>query len=120
MTTTRPAVLGIDIGGTKIAAGVLAPDGELASFLVVPALSEAGPDAMLDRTIELARRVVTEAGEVGRTVDRVGIGCGGPLDPAAGTVNEPPNLPGWVDVPIVARMEAALSARRATSAGWSG
>jgi glucokinase len=37
-----------------------------------------------------------------------GVGCGGPLDPKTGMIMEPPNLPGWVDVPLVKILQDAL------------
>lgn len=104
----RPAVLGIDIGGTKIAAGVLAPDGRVVGFRIVPSGAADGPEAMLTRIAAVGRQVLElTAGDV-PDVPLVGVGCGGPLDPATGIVNTPPNLPGWIDVPVVARVEAAL------------
>ncbi len=53
--------------------------------------------------IELAGQLVSDS-----TV-AVGISCGGPLDPRAGIVQSPPNLPGWDEVPIVQMFEAAVS-----------
>lgn len=39
---------------------------------------------------------------------RLGVGCGGPLDPWAGVVHNALNNPGWIDVPLVARIGGAL------------
>lgn len=99
------AVLGLDIGGTKLAAGVVDGAGRARSFLVVPTRSEQGPDAVLDRLFALGRKAVAEAGT---DVAGVGIGCGGPLDLARGTLLAPPHLPGWLDVPITERVRAAF------------
>lgn len=103
----RPHVLGIDVGGTKLAAGVLAPNGTLLGWRSIPSAVEDGPDRMIERHVGLAREVLDASG-VGERIGLVGIACGGPLDPVAGTVHEPPNLPGWVDVPIVARFADAF------------
>lgn len=98
-------VLGLDIGGTKLAAGVVDAAGRTRSFLVVPTLPEQGSDAVLDRLFALGRKAVAEAGD---EIAGVGIGCGGPLDLAHGVLLAPLHLPGWRDVAIVERARAAF------------
>jgi glucokinase len=102
----RGAVLGLDIGGTKLAAGVVTPDGRVLSFTVCETHAEEGPDAGLGRLFELGRSAVAEAGIPWERVGAVGIGAGGPLDARRGVLVAPPHLPGWREVPIVARAEA--------------
>ena len=51
-------VLALDIGGTKLAAGVVTGDGRVLSRAVAPALAHEGPWSMIDRHVELGRRVV--------------------------------------------------------------
>src|SRR3954467_9177060 len=101
----RDLVLGLDVGGTKPPAGVVAPDGRVLSWLSVPTRVEEGPDPVIARQIELGRDAVAEAGVEWASIASVGIGCGGPLDPVAGIIESPPNLPGWHDVPLVAMVE---------------
>src|SRR4051794_4166026 len=104
----RDLVLGLDVGGTKLAAGVVAPDGSVLSWLSVPTRVEEGPDAVIARHLDLGRAAVADAGVEWSSIGAVGIGCGGPLDPVAGIIESPPNLPGWRDVPLVAIVESAL------------
>ncbi|HEY0443358.1 MAG TPA: ROK family protein [Candidatus Limnocylindrales bacterium] len=101
-------VLGLDVGGTKLAAGVVAADGGVRSFLSIPARVEEGPEAVIARHLELGREAVTASGLDWTDIAAVGIACGGPLDPFAGIIQSPPNLPGWDDIPLVAIVEAAL------------
>ncbi len=101
-------VLGIDIGGTKIASGLVDPEaGTLHGFRVVPAGAADGPGPMIERIVALARDV-TGAAPAGARVTSVGIGCSGPLDPFRGLVQDPFNLPGWHDVPLPAIVGDAL------------
>ncbi|SDU30768.1 ROK family protein [Jiangella alkaliphila] len=93
------AVLGLDIGGTKLAVGVVTPDGAVHGLIVEPTRRWEGPDAVLPRLFDLGHRAVAAAG-LGRPIDAVGISCGGPLDSAAGVLISPPHLPGWIDVPV--------------------
>ena len=97
------AVLGLDIGGTKIAAGVVDSDGAVHGFVSAPTDRDSG--AAVERLFELGRRAVAESGlEIGA----VGIGCGGPLDAERGVLVAPLHLPGWENVPIVELATAAF------------
>jgi glucokinase len=107
------AVLGLDIGGTKLAAGVVDRSGRVRSFAVAPTDAERGPLAALDRLVALGRRVVGESGLDWADIGAVGIGCGGPLDSARGVLLAPLHLPGWTGVPITDLIEEAY-ARPAT------
>lgn len=101
-------ILGIDIGGTKLAGGLATADGTLLAEARRPSGAEDGPEAVIGRILELARGVVEEAGIGLEEVERIGIGCGGPLDPWRGVIRNALNMPGWIDIPIVARIEHEL------------
>jgi glucokinase len=101
--TPRGPVLGLDIGGTKIAAGVVGADGAVRGFVVAPSEPERGPEDGLDRLFELGRRALEQSGVAAEELEGVGIGCGGPLDATQGVLIAPLHLPGWSDVPIAAR-----------------
>ncbi|MGH3742533.1 MAG: ROK family protein, partial [Micromonosporaceae bacterium] len=103
--STPDHVLAIDIGGTKLAAGVMTPDGGLLSFVQTPTKVEEGPDKVIERLLDLGHDALAAAGhdraDLRAGIAGVGIGCGGPLDPVTGRVQGPPGLPQWDDVPIV-------------------
>lgn len=94
-------VLGLDVGGTKIAAGVVRADGRVLSVKIAPSRRDEGPDGMIPRHLELGRAAVAAAGVSWSDVRAVGIACGGPLDPVAGIIQSPLSLPGWDDIPLV-------------------
>ncbi|MFF0328596.1 ROK family protein [Nonomuraea angiospora] len=98
MEHDRPPVLSLDIGGTKLAAGVVTGDGRIHGWQVTPTLREEGPLPVLARLFDLGRKSLAEAGRP--EVAAVGISCGGPLDTATGVLECPPHLPGWIDVPV--------------------
>ncbi len=102
------AILGIDIGGTKLAVGVATPDGRMLAETRRPSGAAEGPDAVIARILEMARAAVAEAGLEAAQLDRIGIGCGGPLDPWRGVVLNALNNPGWVDIPIAERVGGEL------------
>jgi glucokinase len=103
---TATGVLALDIGGTKLAAGLVDMTGRVRSFLVAP--TPEGPRAALDVLFALGRTAVADAGADWPEVAAVGIGCGGPLDADGGVLLSPPHLPGWVDVPVAALAAAAF------------
>ena len=93
--------LGLDLGGTKIAAGVL--EGErLLNYLEEPT-PRTGPEAILRALVEAARRAAPDL-----DVKAVGVGTPGPVDFRRGVVRFAPNLPGVRDWPLQAELEAAL------------
>ncbi|MFG2076625.1 ROK family protein [Nonomuraea maritima] len=94
----RPVILAVDVGGTKMAAGLVADDG----------------------TVVTSRRVATPQGADAETlwrtltglidllpgpVDGVGVGCGGPMTWPDGEVS-PLNMPGWRGFPLRDRLAA--------------
>jgi glucokinase len=68
-----------------------------------------GPEAGLERITVLIEEVLSSArGEAGTELELLGIGVGstGPTDSLHGFLINPLTMPGWVDVPIVERLEA--------------
>lgn len=96
--------LGFDIGGTKCAVVLAQCSGEKVSILAkekCPTDLSIQPEGMIDRLIQMADRILE-----GKTVEAVGISCGGPLDSREGIILGPPNLPGWNHVEIVKQIGA--------------
>lgn len=96
------SVVGIDLGGTKIAAGVFA-GGMLRSRVTVPT-PEAGGQAVIEAMVGAARAAMQEAGE---TVQAVGLGTPGPLDYTGGLIKFAPNIAGFTNFPIRELLEQA-------------
>jgi glucokinase len=101
-------ILGIDIGGTKLAVAVVQPNGQVLVEDRQPSQASDGPDAMIERVIGMSRAAMADARGAAGEVAAIGIGCGGPLDPWRGVVLNALNNPGWVDIPLVERIQDAL------------
>ncbi|MBO0774344.1 MAG: ROK family protein, partial [Actinobacteria bacterium] len=104
MTGTGP-VLAIDVGGTKLAAGLVEPGGRLAAASQTATPAELDAEGLWRTLDALASRVLTEAGLTPAGLSGVGCGCGGPMKWPAGIVS-PLNIPAWRDFPLAARLAA--------------
>jgi glucokinase len=93
-------VLAVDMGGTKIAVGIVATDGQVLVRSRTP--TPVGSDA------EVVWSALIDAIDALPDVDRVGgvgVGCGGPMVWPAGVVS-PLNLPAWRGFPLRERLQA--------------
>lgn len=93
--------VGVDIGGTKTAVVVSRKPPEVIARIEFPTLPAKGPQQAIDRILDTLRKMLGENGIEASAIHGIGISCGGPLDPHSGIIQAPPNLPTWVDVPIV-------------------
>jgi glucokinase len=97
----------LDIGGTKILAGILDPQGQFVARKRIETLAADGVEPLIERVKAVMRDVMDEARV---SVDMLaGVGCGvpGPLDSERGVVIFSPNL-GWRDVPLAAMLQERL------------
>jgi hypothetical protein len=99
-------VLALDIGGTKLAAGVVVGDGRILSMRVIESRAEQGPEQMIARHLSLGRAAVADSGVAWERIRGVGVACAG-ADPFAGVIQSPPNLPGWDNVDLAGAVEGA-------------
>lgn len=95
--------LALDIGGTKIAAGVVDANGELLHRNRQPTPRSGDPDEVWDA----ARRTIADALAFAGSVDGVGISSAGPINPEEGTIS-PVNIPAWRGFPVRDRAAAAV------------
>jgi glucokinase len=82
----------IDIGGTKIAVGMVDDSGKVLSKLESPTDAPGGYANGLRRMIEMLRRTSREAGE---EISGIGIGSTGVVYPGNGAFGDVDLLPGW-------------------------
>ncbi|MBF9069160.1 ROK family protein [Streptacidiphilus fuscans] len=103
-------VAAVDIGGTKIAGGLVSRDGELLHEVQVPTPAKGSAAAVLSAVHSVLDLLASQASW--HRVDRVGVGSAGPVDVTAGTVS-PVNIPNWRGFPLVDQLTAhpAVSGR---------
>ena len=101
-------VIGVDMGGTKILSAVIDPEGNILATAKVPTKADRGPSIVIDRIADSIRKAIDKAGVAATSIQAVGIGAPGPLDPATGVVIFAPNLR-WKDVRLKDELEARVN-----------
>jgi len=81
----------VDIGGTKIAAGIVSDDGEILYRSECPTQPERGFGDAVDRIQRMLQAAIDQCG----SIDGIGIACPSPLDPLTGVIGVVGTLPGW-------------------------
>jgi glucokinase len=103
-------ILGVDIGGTKVAVGLVDRDGKILTQGRKPMVANGTAEAAL-QAVTGAIDSMSSSGELSSTApggafQSIGICAPGPLDPKTGVVLNPPNLPCWRDFPLAERIRA--------------
>jgi glucokinase len=107
-TTSPPYTIGMDLGGTKILAAVVSSEGHIVAEAKLKTRPEEGIDAVIERMVQTAGKAVQKAQVEWQDVIGMGVGVPAPLDPETGVVYNPPNLPGWGEVPLGPRLAEGL------------
>jgi len=105
----RKALLGIEIGGTKLQLGVGFPDQPLAALWRGTVDPHAGAQGILAQILEAVPRVLDQAGGRSNNLEAVGIGFGGPVDVRSGTIVKSFQVPGWEQFALVEWVREQLS-----------
>ena len=104
----KKIVLAYDLGGTKVAAGVVREDGKIIRQTRVLVDFESGPNGVLDQLAAIGRLIIDEFPDI----KCVGIASAGPLDPAKGLLLDPTNMftgsTSWGVIPIATVLKKKL------------
>lgn len=98
-------IIGIDLGGTKISGAISDKDGRILKITTIETLAAQGPAVVIGRIKDVIRGLMKYAKVTSEEVTGIGIGSPGPLDPKKGIIVDAANLPGFVNMPLVAPIE---------------
>ena len=98
-------VVAVDLGGTRLRVALFDHQFQVLERHAEPTRAEEGPDSVIERMVAAIHRLGDRAGW--DTIAGIGVSAPGPLDPRQGLILWAPNLPGWQDVPLAARLAEA-------------
>jgi len=93
----KGVLVGVDVGGTKVAAGLVDAGGEILSSERVRMIANASAQDGLDAVFRAISAAIAGSSAA---VEGIGICAPGPLDPLTGVILNPPNLPCWRNFPL--------------------
>jgi glucokinase len=98
----------LDIGGTKIAAGMVDEAGHVLASMSCPTEPEAGLESAILRMADMLWKTAATAGG---SFSGIGIGCTGPVYPELGTLGKVEFMPGWEGANLVQQFSERMSTR---------
>lgn len=101
--------IGVDIGGTKTALGMIDEQGKTMIHTTMPTDLTIPPQEMISKVIAEIKQIIEQSDIDESNIKGIGVGAPGPLDSKVGMITCPPNLPSWRDIPIKKWLEAAFS-----------
>lgn len=104
-------VLSYDLGGTKVAVGVINSKGKILAEVRESVRIEDGKQAVIDQLVKLGKNFLSEFPKI----KKVGMASAGPLDPQKGVLLDPTNFTSrhgsWGKVPLAAILSKRLKRR---------
>lgn len=90
----RIAIIGVDVGGTKIRTGAIKPDGEIfCEPVTIPTGGDDDSEKILARITNSIETIINNSGLKTSEIIGIGMGVTGPLDSENGIILECPQLP---------------------------
>ena len=102
-SSRSPIVVGVDIGGTKVAAGLVNAEGEILAQSRTPMLTAGAPSNGLAAVATAIGGLFPDASSQ-REIAAIGVCAPGPLNPRTGVIINPPNLAIWHNYPLAEEM----------------
>jgi len=103
---SQDLLLGVDVGGTKVAAGLVNADGEILSHQRVSMASDGPAERGLQAVLSAIAQVLPDGASA---IAGIGICAPGPLDPKTGVILNPPNVPCWRNFPLAEEVRKKYS-----------
>jgi len=93
--TNKKYTIGVDLGGTKIAAGLATKSGKIINELEILTEAKEGHKEVIKK---IKDSIYAVAGKKIKQVGKIGVGAPGTVIYKEGVVMYPPNLPGWKEI----------------------
>jgi len=109
LSVAAPLTLGVDIGGTKIAAGLVDAQGSILFQTRVPMCAREDAASGFAAVENAIGAVFAARPDARANLAGIGICAPGPLDPRTGVVLNPPNVPCWRNFPLAAEVQRVFN-----------
>lgn len=109
-TVGNDLFVGVDVGGTKVAAGIVDSHGKIIAHTRAPMNCHGSGEEGLVSVISSIESLYAQTPAARKRVHSIGICAPGPLDPRTGVVINPPNVPCWRDFPLAEEVGKRYSA----------
>jgi glucokinase len=103
--TAHTFALGVDIGGTKVAAGLVDAEGTILFQTRVARPARGSAAEGFGAVQSVIEAVFAARPEARSSLTGIGICAPGPLDPLTGVILNPPNVPCWRNFPLAAEVQ---------------
>jgi glucokinase len=108
LSAKNALTLGVDIGGTKIAAGLVDSQGTIVFQTRVPMAARGSAAEGFASVENVFNAVFTARPDARDSLAGIGICAPGPLDPRTGVVLNPPNVTCWRNFPLASEVQRVL------------
>ncbi len=98
-------VLATDLGGTNMRTALLNDKGEILAHMRKPTNADMGKDKVIEKLITTLKATAAKHNIPLKRIEGIGIGFPGPVDVELGVVLNPPNMKGWINIPLRDIME---------------
>jgi glucokinase len=98
--STHQFIIGVDLGGTKIAVGLFTSECKLASQHIQLTNAQEGTQAVIESLRQAIFHLVSQANIGLPQIKGIGVAAAGAIDSHNGVVTLSPNLPGWSNIPL--------------------
>ncbi len=95
MSKQEKYAVGVDLGGTNVKVGIVSQNGKIIKKVSVETKAQGGPEKVIQQIKKGIDEVLIK-NEL--RIHGIGIGSPGTVSTKKGTVEDPPNLPGWEKV----------------------
>jgi glucokinase len=108
MAKSDKYTLGVDLGGTSVKIGIVSEEGKISRKLSVESRAAEGPDAVVEQIKKGIKEILDKSK---KKIYEIGIGAPGVVSVKKGTVQNPPNFPGWGKVNLGKMIEKEFDKR---------
>ncbi len=92
MPKSEKYAVGVDLGGTNVKIGIVSQKGKIIKKISLETLADQGPDKVISQIKKGIKELLFKNN---LKIQAIGIGAPGVVASKKGTVENPPNLPGW-------------------------